>query len=154
MQAGAALDAVEIGDSWPCLEPGVRVTKRGTGEGLVVSSPPGIDCGSTCDAPFPPGSAVLLLAYPVPGSVFAGWRDDCSGLSACLLMMDGQKTVTATFDLAETTHLVSVSTVGTGTVRSLQPGIDCGTDCEEAFPSGRLITLTAVAPRGYGRGVR
>jgi hypothetical protein len=34
---------------------------------------------------------------------------------------------------------------GTGTVTSNPPGINCGTDCSEAYASGTVVTLTAAA---------
>jgi hypothetical protein len=37
---------------------------------------------------------------------------------------------------------------GTGTVSSSPPGIDCGTDCSEAYASGTVVTLTASAAGG------
>jgi len=37
---------------------------------------------------------------------------------------------------------------GTGTVSSSPPGIDCGTDCSEAYASGTVVTLTASAASG------
>lgn len=37
---------------------------------------------------------------------------------------------------------------GTGTVRSLPPGINCGSDCDEHYDSGTVVTLTAVPDTG------
>jgi alpha-tubulin suppressor-like RCC1 family protein len=37
---------------------------------------------------------------------------------------------------------------GTGTVTSSPPGINCGTDCSEVYPSGTVVTLTASAASG------
>jgi len=37
---------------------------------------------------------------------------------------------------------------GTGRVTSDPPGIDCGTDCSEAYPYGTEVTLTAVPEEG------
>jgi hypothetical protein len=62
---------------------------------------PGIDCGATCSALFPPG-VVGLIATPSNGSdsLFSGWSGSpaCTGLSRdCLLNLDQPLTLTATF---------------------------------------------------------
>ena len=44
------------------------------GEGTVVSSQPGIECGATCKAEFKEGSKVTLTASPATGYAFRGWR--------------------------------------------------------------------------------
>ncbi len=90
------------------LEPGIALTvaKEGTGSGEVTSSPPGIQCGSSCTEDFKKGSKVTLTAAPAEHSAFAGW----SGCTAepipteCEVDMGAAKSVTATFDpLPETT---------------------------------------------------
>ena len=37
---------------------------------------------------------------------------------------------------------------GTGTVRSLPPGINCGSDCDEYYDAGTVVTLTAAPDAG------
>jgi hypothetical protein len=76
----------------------LTVTKTGTGSGTVTSSPPGIDCGSTCSAHFPSGTSVTLTASPNTGSTFTGWSGACTGSSpTCVVSMTQAKIVTATF---------------------------------------------------------
>src|SRR4029079_17796177 len=48
----------------------------------------------------------------------------------------------------DTTYLLSVTNAGTGTVTSSPAGINCGSDCSEAFVSGAIVSLTATAPAG------
>ena len=146
---GSALDAVELSSPWPCAEPSVAVSKQGNDTGVVTSSPLGIDCGDSCEAPFSNGSHVFLSAAPDPGAVFAGWGGACSGVGECSLVVEGRTSVTATFDAAGTMHPVTVSTIGTGAVTSSPPGIDCGAQCTSAFPSGSSVTLMAVTPPGW-----
>jgi uncharacterized delta-60 repeat protein len=77
----------------------LTVTKGGTGSGSVQSSPPGIDCGASCSAPFDDGVALTLTATPAAGSAFAGWSGaGCSGIGACTLTMSAEQAVTATFN--------------------------------------------------------
>jgi hypothetical protein len=73
------------------------VTKAGTGTGTVTSSPAGIDCGSTCTATYANGTTVTLTASAGVKSRFGGWSGDCTGRSACVLTMNADHSVTATF---------------------------------------------------------
>ena len=82
----------------------LSVSKTGsTGSGTVTSNPDGIDCGATCIAIYNHDASVTLTAYANDGSKFVNWSGDCSGLgTSCILTMDGNKFVTAIFDLDDT----------------------------------------------------
>jgi hypothetical protein len=67
------------------------------GEGTVLSSPGGINCGTDCAEDYEVGTAVTLAAHPSPGQVFVGWGGACSGTAPCQLTMDSSKEVTAAF---------------------------------------------------------
>jgi len=43
-----------------------------------------------------------------------------------------------------TVYMLDVETIGSGTVNSDPPGIDCGTSCSEDYLSGTVVTLTAT----------
>lgn len=73
------------------------MTKAGTGTGTVTSSPAGINCGSTCVASYASGTTVTLTASAGSKSRFTGWSGDCSGRSTCVLTMNVDHAVTATF---------------------------------------------------------
>jgi Divergent InlB B-repeat domain len=76
----------------------VDVNKTGSGQGTVISSPGGINCGPTCSAPFTGNTRVTLVANALPGSVFAGWNGYCKGKGACVLQQTyGTMAVTAEF---------------------------------------------------------
>jgi hypothetical protein len=78
--------------------PTLTVRKAGDGDGKVISSPPGIDCGKDCGEAYPPGTRVRLKAVPASGSVFQGWTGKgCSGKGNCQVTLQGAKEVTATF---------------------------------------------------------
>jgi subtilisin family serine protease len=80
------------------LQHTLSVTKDGTGTGSVTSSPAGIDCGSTCAAPFDSGTSVTLTATADSGSDFTGWSGGgCSGTGTCTVTLNADTTVTATF---------------------------------------------------------
>ncbi|MBI5730430.1 MAG: DUF11 domain-containing protein, partial [Ignavibacteriales bacterium] len=76
----------------------LTVAKTGTGVGTVTSSPVGIDCGSTCTYTFTAGTVVTLTATPDANSTFAGWSGAASGTGAAVITIDGNKSVTATFE--------------------------------------------------------
>ena len=80
-------------------EPVVTVAKRGSGIGLVASSPAGINCGAACSSGFTTGTAVTLTATtPFPGSIFSQWGGACSGMmTTCTVPANADSTVTATF---------------------------------------------------------
>ncbi len=77
----------------------LAVTKAGTGDGLVSSSPAGIDCGDTCSILLKENSSITLTATADGDSIFTGWSGACSGTADCMVTMDAAKTVTATFAL-------------------------------------------------------
>jgi hypothetical protein len=55
-----------------------------TGQGTIVSTPAGINCGATC-LEFSRGVVVKLTATPATGWSFTGWAGDptCSGTGPC-----------------------------------------------------------------------
>jgi hypothetical protein len=80
----------------------LNVAKSGNGTGTVTSNLPitDINCGSSCSGSFINGFIVLLTAAPDPGSTFAGWAGACAGTGICVVTMNGNENVTATFQLA------------------------------------------------------
>jgi hypothetical protein len=80
-------------------QPTVRVSFSGDGKGIVTSSPKGIVCPPTCEAPFPRGSSVTLAAAPGTDNAFTGWTDTCarSGLGTCPVLVSTNIDATAEF---------------------------------------------------------
>lgn len=76
----------------------VSVELRGNGIGVVTSDPPGISCGTTCEATFETGGVVTLSAVPDPEAGFAGWGGACTGTDPCVLDLTADRSVTARFD--------------------------------------------------------
>jgi hypothetical protein len=64
--------------------------------------------------------------------------------------MDANRSVTATFNPPGGMSNLTIQKQGTGsgTVTSQPLGIDCGTTCVAAFPTGTVVTLTATAAPG------
>jgi hypothetical protein len=69
-------------------------------DGTIVSSPGGIICPFACSAVFPMGTLVTLSATPIPGQNFTGWGTGCDSQSVmnCSVLMNADRTVTASFD--------------------------------------------------------
>jgi hypothetical protein len=77
----------------------LTVNKGGTCTGVVTSSPEGVNCGSDCDEAYYSGAVVKLIAIPDTGSFFSGWRGGgCSGSGQCILTINTDTIVTATFN--------------------------------------------------------
>src|SRR5580692_1099998 len=76
----------------------VSVKDCGVGQGMVSSSPAGIDCGQACSASFASGTQVTLTAASMNNSFFAGWSGACSGLGVCQMMLTKAVSATASFD--------------------------------------------------------
>lgn len=125
----------------------LTVQRTGGGTGTVVSSPAGINCGSTCAANFNLGQVVTLSANPAPDSVFVGWQNDaapCGSNPQCAISMGGPRTASAVF--APAGFPVGVTITGTGRVLSTPVGIDCPGTCSSAFGTGSTVTLQAIDP--------
>lgn len=130
----------------------LSVSLAGSGSGTVSSTPEGISCrGATgdCQEEYPQATRVTLTPTPGDDSSFAGWSGACSGTGACTVTMDQARSVTATFNTlppppASYRLSVAGSGTGSGTITSAPAGINCGSDCAQAFAAGSTVTLTAT----------
>jgi hypothetical protein len=118
-----------------------------TGDGTVMSVPPGIDCGETCSAVFPSGAPVVLETIVPDVQLQPTWGGDCTGAQGpiCQLTMDTNKSVTVVFEgTGGGTFPLSVTVTGPGSVQSVPPGIECPGSCEAEFDPNTPVVLTAV----------
>ena len=123
----------------------LTVVSNGSGTGEVISTLPGIDCGSDCSEPFAGGVEVELVASASTGSVFIGWGGPCSGTGSCMVTVSGNDQVTATFDTAPSAPVtVSTSGDGSGLVTSSPSGISCPPACEASFAQDSTVVLSAT----------
>ncbi len=81
------------------FEPELTINLSGTGGGTIECEVEGFVEG--CEAKYPGGTDVVLVATPDAGSEFAGYSGACSG-STCALTMNANHDVTATFNLEST----------------------------------------------------
>jgi serine protease len=76
----------------------LNISKTGTGSGTVISSPAGINCGSTCSYSFGYDTSVVLTASAAAHSFFNGWSGGgCSGKAACTVKITALTSITANF---------------------------------------------------------
>ncbi|HSY90918.1 MAG TPA: hypothetical protein VK812_06065 [Candidatus Binatus sp.] len=77
----------------------LSVAVTGGINGVIVSSPGGISCGTTCAAPFASGTTVVLTANPNPGHTFGIWGGcDTESGASCSVTLTSDRTVTASFN--------------------------------------------------------
>ena len=125
------------------------VTLAGPGSGSVSSLPAGIACPADCTEEYADGTPVALAATPTAGSYFVGWSGACTGSGGCDLTLSANRAVTATFGLLRALEVTVTSVAGgAGSVASAPPGIVCPSDCNQAYPAGTAVTLTATPVAG------
>ncbi len=140
-------DVTAIATFSPLPNARLTIDKAGSGSGTVTSAPLGIDCGSTCSTSFLSGTSVTVTAVAANGSSFTGWSGTavtCPGTSPCLVLLNGDTSITATFVPASTTYNLTVSGgSGTGTVQCN------GGNCNLTYAGGTALTLTAAPGAGF-----
>lgn len=117
------------------------VAIAGGGSGTVTSNPAGVNCTSTCSASFLEGTVVTLTAAADGGSTFDGWTGGgCSGTGSCVVTMNSNQSVGATFSADNFTLTVNTDGTGSGSVTKSPDA--------SSYPSGTNVTLTATADAG------
>ena len=123
----------------------------GIGEGVVTSAPAGINCSAGaatgCSATFEEGTHVTLTATPAAGMLFAGWSGAGSGTTTRTVVMDANRTVTASFDNPGLARQV-VGTGG-GTVAARDSGIVVNIPAG-ALATNQEITIERIDPSALG----
>lgn len=121
----------------------LTVNKVGTGSGTVTGM--GISCGADCTEAIAVGTSVMLTAMPATNATFAGFVGcDAVAGRVCTVVLNGSRTVTATFDVSASDYTLTVVKAGSGTGTVTGTGIACGTDCNEVVPMGTMRTVTAT----------
>ena len=127
----------------------VTVQVSSPNSGTVISTPPGINCNSVCEASFTNDlESVELAASAAAGYRFSSWEGDCNGSSPiCRTRANNDRRVVANFELIPSQSIaISLSLSGSGRVYSVPAGIDCSDECTAHFSqSSEQITLNAEA---------
>ncbi len=112
------------------------LTVTPSGNGTVTQNPPG--------PTYPHGQSVTLTAVPGSGASFTGWGGAAAAsgtTNPTTIIMDGDKTVTASFATNEFTLTVNPNPPGSGTV-TRSPD-------KPMYYNGEVVTLTPNPATGY-----
>ena len=146
--AGVAIDDVRV---LATITYDLTVNKDGTGSGTVTSSP-GISCGIECTETYNDGDMVTLTAAADPGSSFTGWSDPgCPGTGDCVVTMDADKIVTATFDDASPPSTPTMNPLNAfRTTKKIPLGWSASTDAQSGVASYELMRRVAEPNQDLG----
>lgn len=117
---------------------------------MVVNPPAGGVVTPSGSNDYNPGTVVNIAATAASGYTFVNWTGDVANSTSpsTTVTMNSDKTVTANFTPVKYLLTVVNTGSGDGTVTSVPPGIDCGSNCTAEFDNGTEVTLTAVAAPG------
>ena len=106
----------------------LTVTVDGAGSGRVrIAS--GISCSESCEHEFAFGKRLTVTAAAADGSSFVRWADACAGTARCSLVMDGDRSLTASFKsapaIAQCDAVVDPSCATTTPAEPPPPAGDC-----------------------------
>jgi hypothetical protein len=108
----------------------------------VTTSPGGVVVLDPAGGSYPPGTTVKLTAVPDAGYSFSGWGGALGGsANPTTIVMDADKTVSASFSATTGQYTVTVQPTTGGSVALSPSG---GT-----YAPGTLVTVTAVPASGY-----
>jgi hypothetical protein len=105
----------------------LTISKTGTGNGTIASTPAGIDCGSICTQDFRDGLLVTLTATPDASSSFKQWSGACGGsLPTCVVALTVTRAVRAQFTkmFTDATLAVGATLIRAAHVLELRVAID------------------------------
>ncbi len=124
----------------------LEVSTIGSGEATIVSSPPGIDCGTICAADLPIGAEITLTLTSETGTRLESWSDICGDEDVCVFTFEQATTLSA--DIRKCSAAPSVfDTSGTYSVTVPQ---DCLAATIKAWGAGGGGTDGTVATGGGG----
>lgn len=126
----------------------LKIIKEGPGRGEIVTDPPCIKCGDTCEYLYPLNSTVTIIASASPTSVFTGWFGDTScyaQVNDCSIYLDEDKTILANFEVLPIFN-VNV-TNNYGAIITFDGKINCSTGtCSNDYYLGTYVTISACPP--------
>ncbi|ADR35745.1 hypothetical protein Ocepr_0285 [Oceanithermus profundus DSM 14977] len=113
----------------------LELSFSGSGSGKVRITPPDVEFTAGTTQSYAAGTQVTLTATPDAGSTFLGWSGDCSGSGSCVLTLDTDKRVTASF-----------STQASGALTVYGPGDFNGNTLTVQLPGLQPADYVALIP--------
>ena len=129
----------------------LEIETGGEGEGEVFCAVAPLGLPELCEAEYPEGTQLTLLAEPEIGSTFEEWTGDCSGAGSeteCELEIDGEKAVEAVFGLEPTEFPLVIEETGGGEGTVTCEAEEGPGPCQPEYPAGTVVFLTAEAETG------
>ncbi len=127
----------------------LKVKKAGAGEGTITSEPAGISCAAACSsesAEFKAEELIVLKAAGVHGK-FTGWSGGgCAGVGNCVIELEADTEVTASFAPIERKLTIAKTGTGEGSI-SCDTGSGAG-PCLSEYLDGTKVTLAASPASG------
>jgi len=96
------------------VQQGFMLSVSISGSGIVTSADGFINCPGVCNYTYPGGTPVTLNAEATQGNVFTGWSQPCSGNGSCMITMNSNVAVTATFSVSPQAVLMHSFGMGDG----------------------------------------
>jgi hypothetical protein len=128
----------------------LTIETGGSGEGTVQCEVQGGPI-EPCEAEYPEGTELTLIAEPEAGSEFIEWSGECDSVAAneCELEMNADREVEATFDLepVEVPLTIVLAGAGEGEVKCKVEG-GPAEECEAEYLEGTELALVALAKAG------
>ncbi len=135
-------------DLEPAEEFALNVVEPGTGEGEVeceVEATTGL-----CEAAYPEGTEVTLIATAETGSEFVEWAGECDTITGneCEVEMTEEKTVEVVFEPEPEEFALNIEEPGSGT-GTVECELETGPEpCAPEYPAGTEVNLIATPETG------
>ncbi|HEX2030096.1 MAG TPA: hypothetical protein VHL78_01655, partial [Actinomycetota bacterium] len=117
------------------------------GQGTVASTDGGIDCGEDCTEDYDEGTEVTLTATPATGWAFDGWGGACEGTGSCVVTMNDDLVVTATFSELPPNRAPVLTVPKNQTVDEGQ-GVDLPISATDADSDTLVLEVTSELSKG------
>ncbi|WP_200154164.1 InlB B-repeat-containing protein, partial [Chromatium okenii] len=132
-------DAKNITANFTITQRTLSISK--VGNGRVFTDDIAIDCGATCSNTFNYGTIVTLKTSSDAGYVFTSWNV-CTGSGNCVVAMDANKNVTATFTLNTYSITATANPVAGGTINCTPNPVTHGStsNCTATPNAGYVFT--------------
>jgi uncharacterized repeat protein (TIGR03803 family) len=146
LTSGGGTSYYRVGTFFQFFTTGRTLTVGTTGNGTATSTDGVINCPGTCTHIYANNAPVTLNASAPEGWTFDGWDGACRGTGSCQIDMTQDQLVWAYFSPFYT---LTVTTNGSGSVRSTDGFIDCPGVCSHVYVANTPVTLNNFPAPGW-----